>query len=43
MLSKTTPAIAKTTVSKAAVSDDEPSQPAKLISVTTTIPSQNFR
>ena len=37
ILSKTTPAIAKTTVSKAAESDAETSQPAKLISVHDTV------
>src|SRR2546426_11446994 len=41
-LSKMRPSTAKNTVYEAAVSDDEISQPAKLISVTTTMPSQNF-
>src|SRR6267143_4959219 len=42
-LSKMRPSTAKNTVYEARVSDDEISQPAKLISVTTTMPSQNFR
>src|SRR5947208_7326113 len=41
-LTKMRPSTAKNTVYEAAVSDDEISQPAKLISVTTTMPSQNF-
>jgi hypothetical protein len=37
------PMTAKNTVYGAAVSEDERSQPARLISVTTTMPSQNLR
>ena len=42
-LNRTSPASAKKNVSEAALSEDEISQPAKLISVTTTIPNQTLR
>jgi len=42
-LNRTSPVRAKKNVSEAALSEDEISQPAKLISVTTTIPNQTLR